>query len=77
MDFPVMWNDKKPGKVTYKAAKGPVGKASYGSHGQKPATKKKLAVDKKVKKVSNKVMRYHSKNSGPAAYSVSYRGNQA
>jgi hypothetical protein len=72
-----MWDHKKPGKATYKAAKGPVGKASYSGHGQKKAKNSRLAVDKKVKRISNKVMKGHTKPSGPAAFSQSYKGNIA
>ena len=55
----------KRGPKTYKAAKGGVSEGNYAGQRTKPATKKHIAmVDKKVKRISGKVMRYHSKNPG-------------
>lgn len=63
----------KKGPATYKPAKGSVGRGSYSNVGKgKPATKKKVnIVDKRVKKVSNKVMGLKGKKTpGPAATNV-------
>lgn len=58
----------KRGPNTYKPAKGASGKGNFSNIGHKPAHKSRInKVDKKVKRVSNKVMRYHSKNPGSAA----------
>lgn len=63
--------EQKPlirGPKTYKAARGPVGRGSYGSHGQKPAKQQRInTVDKKVKRVASKIMRYRSTNPGSAS----------
>lgn len=59
----------KKGPRTYKAAKGSVGRGHFGNLGQKPAKKARISsVDKKVKQVSNKVMKSHTRNPGPAAH---------
>lgn len=59
---------RKKGPSTYKPAKGGDGKASHSGQHTKPATNKRInMVDKKVKRVSNKIIRYHSKTPGPAA----------
>lgn len=61
----------KRGPATYKAAKGGVGRGNYGNIGGKPAHKARIAkVDRKVKRVSNKIMKFKAKNPGPAAYDV-------
>ena len=62
----------------YKPAKGDSGKGTFNNRGRtKPATHKKLNVDKKVKKISNKVMKLKTPNNpGPAAHSR-YGGNNA
>lgn len=59
----------KKGPATYKAAKGRSGHGNFGNIGQKPAKKQRISsVDKKVKRVSNKIMRYKSVNPGSPAY---------
>lgn len=61
-------NGSKKGPATYKAAKGPVGKGGYTGKNTKPATNKRInMVDKKVKRVSNKIMRYRSQTPGNPA----------
>ena len=69
----------KRGPATYKAAKGPSGRGSFDNRDRtKPATKKRLNVDKKVKKVSNKVMGLKGqKTPGPAAHNAVGEGNPA
>ena len=71
----------KKGPATYRAARGDSGKGSFDNRGRtKPATKKRLKmVDKKVKKVSNKVMGLKGKKGvpGPAAHNAVGGGNPA
>jgi len=74
----------KKGPATYKPATtgnnqpGAGRKGSYSNRGNgKPATKKRIVmVDKKVKRISNKIMRMKKKIPGPAAHST-YGGNAA
>lgn len=62
----------KKGPATYKATKGSTKGGTFDNRGRtKLATKKRLNVDKKVKKVSNKIMGLKGKKSpGPAAHNV-------
>lgn len=62
----------KRSPLSYKPAKGGVGGGNFGNIGQKKATKKKISmVDKKVKKISNKVMRFKKGVIPPASQSPS------
>lgn len=61
--------DGKKVKPKYKPAKGNTSKIGFGNTGRtKPATKKRVSmVDKKVKRISNKVMKFKTTNPGKAA----------
>lgn len=65
----------KRSKLAYKPAK-TKGKGSYSSSSgyTKPAQKDNVA--KKVKRISNKIMKFKTKNPGPASNST-YGGNNA
>lgn len=57
------------GPKTYKAAKGSVGRGTYSGKGQKPAKKQRISsVDKRVKRISNKIVGFKSAYPGKAAH---------
>lgn len=59
----------KKGPKTYKAARGTSGRGNFGNIGQKKATDKRNSkIDKKVKRISNKIVKFKSKTPGPASH---------
>lgn len=59
----------KKGPATYKAAKESASKGTYANVGGKKATNKKVSmVDKKVKRVTSKIIKFKSKNPGKSAF---------